>query len=122
VGEILGKCSQKEFHEGPYIYDVIWRDFPEAPRASHVFEVQDKGNLIEALAKLQHAKDIWGSKLFLIVTGEKDRRRLRQLVDPLLSGTFHRLRRELTVLGPEDMEELYEVLSKQREIFKQFLA
>lgn len=64
VGEILGKCPQKEFHERPYIYDVIWRDFPEAPRATHVFEVQDRGNLIEALAKLQHAKDIWGSKPF----------------------------------------------------------
>ncbi|MGB9887947.1 MAG: winged helix-turn-helix domain-containing protein [Moorellales bacterium] len=122
VGEILGKCPQKEFHERPYIYDVIWRDFPEAPRATHVFEVQDRGNLIEALAKLQHAKDIWGSKPFLIITGEKDRQRLHQLVIPLLSGTFHRLSRELIVLSPEEVEELHDALSKRKEMLKHFLA
>lgn len=122
VGEILGKCPQKEFRERPYVYDVIWRDFPEAPRATHVFEIQDKGNLIGALAKLQHARDIWGSKPFLIVTGEKDYQKLRQLVAPLLSGTFHRLARELIILSPQDTEELYEILNKQKEILKHFLA
>jgi restriction system protein len=65
VGDILGYYPETEVHESPYIYDVVWRTFPQAPRPSFVFEVQDRGNLIEALAKLQHAKDTWGSWLFL---------------------------------------------------------
>ena len=119
---MLRQHPRKEYHEEPYIYDVIWREFAEAPRASHVFEVQDKGNLIEALAKLQHASDIWGSKLFLIVTGEKDRRKLSQLVGPLLSGTFHRLSQDLIVLSPEDTERLYETLREEKELLGHLLA
>ncbi|TET08349.1 hypothetical protein E3J84_06300 [Candidatus Aerophobetes bacterium] len=121
IGEILKKYPEKERRETPYIYDVIWREFAESPRASHVFEVQDKGNLIEALAKLQHAREIWGSKLFLIVTGEKDHRRLSQLVGPLLSGTFHRLSQDLIVLSQEDTERLYETLSEEKELLKHLL-
>jgi len=56
-GDILGYYPESEFREPPYIYDVVWKTFPQAPRPSFVFEVQDKGNLIEALAKQQHAKD-----------------------------------------------------------------
>lgn len=121
IGEILKKYPEKERRESPYIYDVIWREFAGSPRASHVFEVQDKGNLIEALAKLQHAREIWGSKLFLIVTGEKDHRRLSQLVGPLLSGTFHRLSQDLIVLSQEDTERLYETLSEEKELLRHLL-
>jgi hypothetical protein len=45
VGDILGYYPETEVHESPYVYDVVWRTFLQAPRPSFVFEVQDKGNL-----------------------------------------------------------------------------
>jgi hypothetical protein len=121
VGDILGYYPETEVHESPYVYDVVWRTFPQAPRPSFVFEVQDKGNLIEALAKLQHAKDTWGSRLFLTVTGDRDRRRIEKLVAPLLTGTFHRLARDLILLHPEQLERLYEPLNQNRDLIRRLL-
>jgi hypothetical protein len=121
IGDILGYYPQTEVHESPYVFDVVWRTFPQAPRPGFVFEVQDKGNLIEALAKLQHAKDTWGSRLFLTVTGDRDRRRIEKLVAPLLTGTFHRLARDLVLLYPEQLERLYEPLNQNRDLIRKLL-
>ena len=121
VGDILGYYPETEVHESPYIYDVVWRTFPQAPRPSFVFEVQDRGNLIEALAKLQHAKDTWGSRLFLTVTGDRDRKRIEKIVAPLLTGTFHRLARDLILLHPEQLERLYEPLNQNRDLIRRLL-
>lgn len=121
VGDILGYYPETEFHEPPYIYDVVWKAFQQAPRPGFVFEVQDKGNLIEALAKLQHAKDTWGSRLFLTVTGERDRKRIEKLVVPLLTGTFHRLARDLVLLSPEQIERLYEPLNQNRDLIRKLI-
>lgn len=121
VGDILGYYPEIEFHESPYVYDVVWKTFQQAPRPGFVFEVQDKGNLIEALAKLQHAKDNWGSRLFLAVTGERDRKRVEKLVAPLLTGTFHRLARDLILLSPEQIERLYEPLNQNRDLIRKLL-
>ncbi len=121
VGDILGYYPQTEVHESPYVYDVVWKTFPQAQRPSFVFEVQDKGNLIEALAKLQHARDTWGSRLFLTVTGDRDRRRVDKLVAPLLAGTFHRLARDLVLLDPEQVEGLYGALNQNRDLIRKLL-
>ena len=121
VGDILGYYPEIEFHESPYVYDVVWKTFPHAPRPGFVFEVQDKGNLIEALAKLQHAKDTWGSRLFLTVTGDRDRKRIEKLVAPMLTGTFHRLARDLALLPPEQIESLYEPLNQNRDLIRKLL-
>ena len=121
IGTTMGYHCQMEFREALYVYDVVWKDLPTATRASRVFEVQDKGNLSDALLKLQHARDIWGSQLFLIVTGERDRRRIEQLLGPLLSGTFHRLARALTILQPADVEELHGTLTKHRDVIRKLL-
>jgi hypothetical protein len=121
VGDILGYYPETEVHESPYIYDVIWRTFQQASRPSFVFEVQDKGNLIEALAKLQHAKDTWGCRLFLTITGDRDRKRIEKLVAPLLTGTFHRLARDLVLLEPEQLEKLYEPLNQNRDLIRRLL-
>ncbi|MFC2060847.1 winged helix-turn-helix domain-containing protein [Chloroflexota bacterium] len=121
VGDILGYYPEIEFREPPYVYDVVWKTFLEAPRPGFVFEVQDKGNLIEALAKLQHAKDTWGSKLFLTVTGDRDRKRIEKLVAPLLAGTFHRLARDLVLLSPEQIEKLFEPLNQNRDLLRKLL-
>jgi hypothetical protein len=121
VGDILGYYPETEVHESPYVFDVVWRTFPQAQRPSFVFEVQDRGNLIEALAKLQHAKDTWGSRLFLTITGDRDRKRIEKLVAPLLTGTFHRLARDLVLLYPEQLERLYEPLNQNRDLIRRLL-
>ena len=120
IGTIMGFHAEQEFREAPYVYDVVWKEFVGS-LPSRVFEVQDRGNLIQALAKLQHAKDVWRSAVFLVVTGERDRRRLEQLVAPLLAGTFHRLARSLTVLLPEQIEELHSALVRHRELVQKLL-
>jgi hypothetical protein len=121
VGNILGYYPETEFREPPYIFDVVWKTFQQASRPGFVFEVQDKGNLIEALAKLQHAKDTWGSKLFLTITGDRDRKRVEKLVAPLLTGTFHRLARDLVLLPQEQLEMLYEPLNQNRDLIRKLL-
>jgi len=122
IGKILGKYAKKEYHEAPYTYDVIWKDMEWLRRVTHAFEIQDKGNLIEALAKLKHAHDNWGSRLFLIVTEEKDRRKSEQLLEPHFMGTFHEIGAVTTVLSPEDVDELHKFLSRFREVIERFLA
>ena len=122
MGKILGKYAKREYHEAPYTYDVIWKDMEWLRRVTHAFEVQDRGSLIEALAKLKHAYDNWSSRLFLIVTGEKDRRKLEHLLEPHFMGTFHEIAAVTTVLSPEDVGELYKSLSRFEAILKRFLA
>jgi len=122
IGRTFRKYAKKEYWESPYTYDVIWKETEWLPRITHAFEVQDKGNLIEALAKLKHAHDTWGSHLFLVVTGEKDRRKLDQILLPHFVGTFHEISRVTTVLSPEEVGELYELLNRFKEVIERFLA
>ncbi|MDI6823432.1 MAG: winged helix-turn-helix domain-containing protein [Bacillota bacterium] len=121
VGSILGYHPEKEFREGPYRYDVVWKDFPGVARASRVFEVQDKGSLEGALVKLQHASHVWGSVLFLVVTGERDQKKIQQYVGPLLAGPFHQLAASLVVLSPDQVEELHETLSRNQDLWRRML-
>lgn len=55
IGHILGKYARREYPDEPYKYDVIWKEAESFPRITHVFEVQDKGNVVEALARLKHS-------------------------------------------------------------------
>jgi len=122
IGKMLGKYAKKEHHEVPYTYDVIWKELEWLPRITHAFEVQDKGNLIEALAKLKHAHDGWGSHLFLVVTGEKDRKKLDQILEPHFAGTFHEIATVTTVFSPEEVGEFYEFLNRFKKVIERFLA
>jgi len=121
LGEILGRFAKEEYPAPPYIYDVVWKEIEGLPRASHVFEVQDRGLVNEALSKLQHAHDIWKARLFLVVTGERDRAKVRSLLEPFLQGTFHRIHRDTVVLTPETIDEIHRALDTHREVIKQFL-
>lgn len=122
IGKMLGKYAKREHHEVPYTYDVIWKELEWLPRITHAFEVQDKGNLIEALAKLKHAHDSWGSHLFLVVTGEKDRKKLDQILEPHFAGTFHEIATVTTVFSPEEVGEFYEFLNRFKKVIERFLA
>jgi hypothetical protein len=121
LGEILGRYAKEEYPTPPYIYDVVWKEIEGLPRASHVFEVQDKGLVNEALSKLQHAHDIWKARLFLVVTGEKDRAKVRSLLEPFLQGTFHRIHKDTVVLTPETIDDIHQALGTHKEVIKQFL-
>ena len=121
LGEILGRYAKEEYPSPPYIYDVVWKEVEGLPRASHVFEVQDKGLVNEALSKLQHAHDIWKPKLFLVITGEKDRIKVRSLLEPFLEGTFHRIRKDTRVLTPETIDEIHKALSTHKETIRHLL-
>lgn len=121
MAEVLGKIPKQEHREPPYSYDVVWWASPQAPLPEHVFEIQHKGSLTDALAKLKHAKDIWRCNLFLIVTGERDRSRAQKLVGPYLRGTFHELAGHLTILAEQDIESLYQDLGRHRELLRRLL-
>jgi len=121
IGDILGRYTTEEYHTTPYVYDVIWKEIQGLPRPSHVFEVQDKGAVDGALAKLQHARDMWRPKLFLVVTGEKDKKKVDMLLRPFLEGTFHGIGRDTTVTTGDVIDELHKALNAHREVIRQFL-
>ena len=59
IGRVLGYHAQSEFD----YYDVVWRASESSPRLSHVFEVQHKGNIDAALAKLKRAYEAQRSEM-----------------------------------------------------------
>jgi len=120
IGEVLGKQTHMEFPAPPYVYDVVWKEIEALP-PSHVFEIQDKGNVNGALSKLQHARDIWRPKLFLVVTGERDRAKVDLLLRPHWQGAFHKISGQTLVLTPDEIEDLHQVLSSHRDIIRRFI-
>ncbi|MEM0473060.1 MAG: hypothetical protein QXT23_06160 [Acidilobaceae archaeon] len=103
-----------------YRYDCVWRDAPgHAPLK--VFEVEFKGDIDKALARLAHAHDMWRPELYLIIADERELERARKLVEPRLSGAFTRIKNKLTILSPTTLFKIFECLSKEElgEIVKQ---
>lgn len=121
IGELLGKWGKEEYSAPPYVYDVVWKETAGMPRASHVFEIQDKGNVDSALSKLQHAKSLWNPRLFLIVTGERDRKKVDLLLKPVLGGTFHLIAADTIVLTPEGVEEIHRTFTAHKEAIRQLI-
>src|SRR5262245_2370578 len=107
VGRMLGKFAEKEYLR----YDVVWKESELSPRLSHVFEVQVKGKIEQALAKLKHAYDMQRSKPFLVLSDERNERRARQFLQPFLSGSFHEIGEVTTVLSIEEIERTYHALN-----------
>ena len=92
------------------------------PRCTHVFEVQGKGNVLGALVRLKHAYDNWGSRLFLIVTGERDRSRVQQMLVPYFSGAFHDIGSVTSVLSPDDVDDVHSSLTRFGEVLTKFVT
>jgi hypothetical protein len=57
----------------------------------------------------------------LVVTGEKDRRKVDMLLKPFLSGTFHGINKDTIILTTDVINEIYESLFKNREVVHHFL-
>ena len=113
IGEILGFYAAVEFE----YYDVVWRASRDSQRISHVFEVQSKGNIDSAFAKLKRAFDAQRSKPFLILSSERDSNRAAQS----LNREFREIQEALTILSFVELEKIYENLSAVKEFLPKFL-
>lgn len=118
IGQILGFCAQAEFE----YYDVVWRENRNVPRLSHVFEVQHKGNIDSAFAKLKRAHDTQRSKPFLILASERDSNRAARSINPAQTGAFHELETILTVLSFEQIRLLHRSLNSVSDLLPYFLG
>ena len=113
VGMSLGFYAETEFE----YYDVIWRESRQSPRISHVFEVQSKGNIDSAFAKLKRAYDTQRSKPFLILASERDTRRaVKSLINE-----FREIQAVITILSFVEMRKIHENLHSIAEYLPKFL-
>ena len=74
IAGLLGYSAEIEFE----FYDVVWRENEKSQRLSHVFEVQSKGNIDSAFAKLKRAYQAQRTKPFLVIASERDLNRARK--------------------------------------------
>jgi hypothetical protein len=115
IGRILGHHAQSEFE----YYDVVWRASEASPRLSHVFEVQRKGNLDAALAKLKRAYEAQRSKPFLILTSERDTNRAEKQMNEARTGAFHEIGQVTTILSFEQLGRLHRALTSVEDLLKE---
>ncbi len=114
IGNSLNYFAEIEFE----YYDVVWREKEKSPRLSHVFEVQSKGNIDSAFAKLKRAFDAQRSIPFLIVSSERDTRRAMQS----LSREFVELQEVITILSFAEICRIHQNLKSISEVLPKFLA
>lgn len=112
IGRVLGYDTEAEFE----YYDVVWRASGSSPRLSHVFEVQHKGNIDAALAKLKHAYEAQRSKPFLVVTSERDTTRALKSMSIARTGAFHEIGRATTILSFEQLHRLHRALTSVEDL------
>ena len=115
LGRLLGHYPQCEFE----YYDVVWRASEASPRLSHVFEVQRKGNIDAALAKLKRAYEAQRSRTFLIVTSESDTARALKQMSLARAGAFHEIERATTILSFEQLHRLHRALTSVADLLPQ---
>ncbi|MGI9056881.1 MAG: hypothetical protein ACR2F2_13885, partial [Pyrinomonadaceae bacterium] len=96
---------------------VIWRETETSQRISHVFEVQSKGNIDSAFAKLKRAFDAQRSKPFLILASERDTNRAYKS----LENEFKELRNVISILGFAEIRKTYENLYEIKAVLPEFL-
>jgi hypothetical protein len=112
IGRVLGYHAEREFD----YYDVIWRASETSPRLSHVFEVQHKGNVDAAMAKLKRAYEAQRSKPFLIVASERDTNRALRNMSQARTGAFHEIGRATIILSFEQLDKLHRALTSVEDI------
>jgi len=113
IGNFLGYSAETEYE----YYDVVWREKPNSPRLSHIFEVQSKGNIDSAFAKLKRAYQMQRTKPFLVVSSEKDLNRARQS----LVREFQDLEAAVTILTFVQVKKVHQNLKSIGEILPKFL-
>jgi hypothetical protein len=116
IGRVLGYHAQSEFD----YYDVVWRANKMSQRLSHVFEVQHKGNIDAALAKLKRAYESQRSKPYLIVASERDTNRARKSMSLARTGAFHEIGSAATILSFEQLHRLHRALTSVEDLLAEF--
>jgi hypothetical protein len=112
IARVLGHAAEAEFD----YYDVVWRAAADSPRISHVFEVQRKGNVDAALAKLKRAYDAQRSRPFLVVASERDTNRAERQMSLARTGPFHEIGRVTTILSFEQLRRLHRALTSVEDL------
>ena len=115
VGRALGHFAETEFD----YYDVVWRSGEASPRLSHVFEVQRKGNIDAALAKLKRAYDAQRSRPFLVVATERDTNRAERQLSLARTGPFHEIGSVTTIFSFEQLRRLHRSLTSVGDLLSQ---
>jgi hypothetical protein len=118
IGRALGRHAEREFD----YYDVVWRDDAQSQRLSHIFEVQRKGNVDAALAKLKRAYESQRSKPFLVVTSERDTNRAQLQLSLARAGAFHEIGRVTTIISFEQLQRLHRALTSVEDLLAEFIA
>jgi hypothetical protein len=113
IGDVLGFYSEMEFE----YYDVVWREVPRAGRLSHVFEVQSKGNIDSAFAKLKRAFQAQRSKIYLIIATERDLRKAKKS----LTREFFDIEDKLTILTFSQIQQFHQNINSVSQILRNFL-
>jgi len=111
---MLGKHAEAEFEH----YDVVWREAANAPRLSHVFEVQIAGSVDSALTRLKNAYDAQRSRPFLVIADERDKR----FAGKRLTGSFHEIWEAITVIGAGELQRMYESLKAHETLLAKIAA
>jgi hypothetical protein len=114
IGRVLGYYAESEFD----YYDVVWRASESSPRLSHVFEVQHKGNIDAAMAKLKRAYEAQRSKPFLIVASERDTNRANRNMSQARTGAFHEIGRATKILSFEQLNRLHRALTSVEDLLQ----
>lgn len=114
IAECLNFYAVAEFE----YFDVVWRESSRSPRLSHVFEVQSKGNIDSAFAKLKRAYQSQRTKPFLVVQSERDLNRARQS----LAREFADIEQALTILTFVEIKKVHRNLTAVGEILPALLA
>ena len=117
IGRVLGHHAESEFE----YYDVVWRASETSPRLSHIFEVQRKGNVDAALAKLKRAYEAQRSKPFLIVASERDTNRANLQMNAAQTGAFHEIGRVTKILSFEQLHRLHRALTSVEDLLTEFI-
>ena len=113
IGNCLGFYAEMEFE----YYDVVWRENAKSQRISHIFEVQSKGNLDSAFAKLKRAYQNQRTKPFLVLSSERDLNRARKS----LTQEFQDIEKVITILTFVQIKQIHQNLRPISEILLKFL-
>ncbi|MGI8466889.1 MAG: hypothetical protein ACR2N3_00360 [Pyrinomonadaceae bacterium] len=113
IGMSLGFYAETEFE----FYDVVWRENEKVSRLSHVFEVQSKGNIDSAFAKLKRAFVAQRSKIYLVLASERDLNRARKS----LEREFQDIENAVTILTFSQIKTVSQNLKNVAEILRDFL-
>jgi hypothetical protein len=113
IGRILGFYAALEFE----FYDVIWRESENSRRISHVFEVQSKGNIDSAFAKLKRAYDAQRSKPFLVLASERDTNRAQRS----LENEFRELENVISIVSFNEIRKTLDNLKQIEHLLPKLL-